>query len=211
MWELYLWHLRAIFCYTPHTCSSYVSSCILHAYLIKKPSVEVLPGSSYNPKLHHIPPPSFFLCHSQITDSWAEIIIEPDDAQYSTRPQDAVLMVSQQRLCLSHCLLCIYISFLKTWRHAFWHAQTLFPTSCYGWHNWSHPGGQNFSSLEFVLSWFYFIVTDRQRDKLNRPLLSRGTGDNESLKKVFAKSFFFRICPSMTEFVALGWRMSYGL
>lgn len=104
-------------------------------------------------------------------------------------------------------LLIVYISFLKTWRHAFWHVQTPFPTSCYSWHNWSHPGGQNVSCLEFVLSRLYFVVPDRQRDKLNRLLLSRGTGDNESLKKVFSKSFFFRIFPSITEFVALGWWM----
>lgn len=75
---------RAIFGYTPHLCSSYVSSCILYAYLIKKPSVEVLPGSFYNPKLPHIPPLPLLFWHPQIPDSWAEIIIEPDDAQYST-------------------------------------------------------------------------------------------------------------------------------
>lgn len=153
---------------------------------------------------------SVHVCHSRIPWFWEEIIIEPDDTEHSTRVLKMLFWPYLSKDCLAHYLLCACISFLKTGRFAFWHAQTLFPTSCYSWHDWNHPGGQNFSFLVFVLSWLYFIVLDGQSEKLNRPLLSRGTGDNESLKEVFAKSFFFRIFPSVTELVALGWWMSYG-
>lgn len=149
------------------------------------------------------------MCHPQIPCFWEEIIIEQDDTEHRTHVLKMLFWQYLCKDCLAHYLSCTCISFLKTGRLAFWHAPTLFPTSCYSWHDQSHPGGQNFSYLEFVLSWLYFIVPHRQSDKLNRPLLSRGTGDNESLKEVFTKSFLFRIFSSMTEFVALGWWMSY--
>lgn len=111
-------------------------------------------------------------------DSWAKTITVPNDAQHSTH---VLKMLFWQRLgnnSAYHITYCVYT--LASRRHAFWHAQTLFPTSCCGWHNWSH----NFSCLKFFLSQFCFIVPDRQWDKLNRLLLSRGIRDNESLKKV---------------------------